>query len=186
MSSKKLRIAFTGASGTGKTTTALLLSSDIGLPINPVGSRSVAASMNLSSPYDADAFGLRAEFQKKLFLDKTNWEKENESFITDRTHLDNLVYSIMHDCVKTVGVEYIEQTVLLTKQYTHIVFFPLDVFIKTDSDTARLNNIEYQKTYEYLLKMFYHSQGKQEFNMLILKSLSAEDRLKEIRHFING
>lgn len=49
-----MRIAFAGSSGTGKTTLARFVSETYGLPINPVGSRSVAQAMGFSSPYDVD------------------------------------------------------------------------------------------------------------------------------------
>lgn len=48
------RIAFVGASGTGKSTIAVPLAERLGLPFNTVGSRSTAASMGFASPYDVD------------------------------------------------------------------------------------------------------------------------------------
>lgn len=95
---RPLRIAFAGASGTGKTTLATWLADKLDLPICPVGSRSVASAMGFASPYDVDAAGQRAAFQEKLFLDKRAWEREHREtgFVTDRTHFDNLVYTMMH------------------------------------------------------------------------------------------
>lgn len=49
-----MRVAFAGSSGTGKTTLARFVSETYGLPINPVGSRSVSQAMGFSSPYDVD------------------------------------------------------------------------------------------------------------------------------------
>lgn len=49
-----LRIAFAGASGTGKTTLAARLANALRLPLNSVGSRSTARSMGFASPYDVD------------------------------------------------------------------------------------------------------------------------------------
>lgn len=49
-----MRLAFCGASGTGKTTLARMWSRLTGDELNPVGSRSVAAEMGFRSPYDVD------------------------------------------------------------------------------------------------------------------------------------
>jgi hypothetical protein len=49
-----MRIAFVGASGTGKTTVAKVLAERLGLPFNPVGSRSTAKAMGFEGPYDVD------------------------------------------------------------------------------------------------------------------------------------
>ena len=59
-----MRIAFCGASGTGKSTLAKWIVENAaelkldGIELNPVGSRSVAKAMGFSSPYDVDkAYG---------------------------------------------------------------------------------------------------------------------------------
>ena len=92
-----MRLALCGSSGTGKTTLANFLAEHLSLPINPVGSRSVAAAMGFASPYDVDAAGKRAEFQKRLLTEKVAWEKGRESFVTDRTTMDNITYTVLHD-----------------------------------------------------------------------------------------
>lgn len=181
-SQNKIRLAFAGASGTGKTTTAQLISKKFNMPINPVGSRYITDEMQLRSPYDVDAFGLRQEFQTRLFNNKLEWERINNQFVTDRTHLDNLIYSIMHDCVKTVDKNFINATINATKKYTHIVFFPLELFINTDHDPARRSNIEYQKTYETLLKTFLDCYLPNRY--LTLTSVKAEARVEEISEYI--
>jgi hypothetical protein len=53
-------VSFAGASGTGKTTLATWLSERLGVPRNPVGSRSVALSMGFENPYDTDKADLTA------------------------------------------------------------------------------------------------------------------------------
>jgi dephospho-CoA kinase len=179
----KLKIAFAGASGTGKTTAATILSKKLGLEINPVGSRTVSAEMGFKSPYDVDAFGKRSEFQKKLLEDKMSWESSHDKFITDRTHLDNLVYSIMHNCVQTVNVDFINSAILYSQAYTHVVFFPLESFINVAEDNCRLNNIDYQKTYEFLLKMFINNNLPKD-RLLTINSSSLDSRVQEIMEFI--
>ncbi len=49
-----MRIAFAGASGTGKTTLAKWLAARQGLELCPVGSRSIAAEFGFATPYDVD------------------------------------------------------------------------------------------------------------------------------------
>ena len=49
-----MRIAFCGASGTGKTTLAKWLAEELKYEMNPVGSRSTARRMGFNNPYDVD------------------------------------------------------------------------------------------------------------------------------------
>lgn len=179
----KLKIAFAGASGTGKTTVTNILSKELNLEINPVGSRTVSAAMGFKSPYDVDAFGKRTEFQNRLMEDKASWEASRDKFITDRTHLDNLVYSIMHNCVQTVTLDFINKASNYTKNYTHVVFFPLDSFINVAEDKCRLNNIEYQKTYEYLLKLFIDNNVDKR-KLITINTSSVQGRVSQIMEFI--
>jgi len=55
-----MKIAFAGASGTGKTTLAKYLSEKLDLPFNPVGARSVAKKMGFDNPYDVDRASVEA------------------------------------------------------------------------------------------------------------------------------
>lgn len=54
-----MRIAFCGASGTGKTTLARVIGQELGLSMNPHGSRSTAKKMGFSNPYDVDRASLK-------------------------------------------------------------------------------------------------------------------------------
>src|SRR5271165_1540913 len=94
---EQIRIGLAGASGTGKSFLANWLSDTYNLPFNPVGSRSVALAMGFASPYDVDKAGKRAEFQLRLVTEKLAWEAAHDSFVSDRTTMDNLAYSMLHD-----------------------------------------------------------------------------------------
>jgi len=148
---RSLRIAFAGASGTGKTTLSKWISETYGLPINPVGSRSVAKSMGFDNPYDVDKAGKRAEFQRQLVTQKRQWEDAHESFVTDRTTLDNLTYTIFHD-VGAIDQELMNSVLAGLSRYTHILICPSNVFCDLDGDPNRVSSRVYHELYDTVLR----------------------------------
>lgn len=146
----KYRIGFSGASGTGKSTLMNFVADKLGLPTNPVGSRSVARDMGFDSPYDVDKAGKRGEFQSRLLLQKMLWEEEHDDFVTDRTPFDNLVYTMLHD-VRTVTDEYFKETVRGVYRYTHIIYCPVSAFCDPGDDAARVKDLTYHRVYDYAL-----------------------------------
>lgn len=151
MKGRPLRLAFSGASGTGKTTLTNILARALDLPVCPVGSRTVAAAMGFSSPYDVDKAGVRAEFQQRLLTEKAEWEAAHDSFITDRTHLDNLAYCTLHS-VYDVNEKYVDKVLARTCRYTDIVFTRMDDFQIVGDDPARVADKSYHRMYEHLLE----------------------------------
>lgn len=145
-----MRIAFAGASGTGKTTQLKLLADRYNLPINPVGSRSVALDMGFQSPYDVDAAGKRAEFQHRLIKAKIGWESGYDRFITDRTTADNLAYTILHGSPYS-WISYAEEAINHLSRYDLVFFFPLESFYCHGDDPARMADLEYHRVYERVL-----------------------------------
>jgi hypothetical protein len=148
-----MRIAFTGPSGTGKTTLARAVSERYGIPLCPVGSRSVAEAMGLSNPYDVDRLGLRSEFQRRLLGEKASWEARHERFVTDRTQLDNLAYAALH-CAKDVDASFYEACFMATTRYKAIVHCSLHGFQHLGGDPARVTNPIYHRLFESLLVTF--------------------------------
>lgn len=146
-----LRIAFAGSSGTGKTTLSNFLAEEYSLPFNPVGSRSVAKAMGFASPYDVDKAGKRAEFQRRLVLEKRAWEDEHESFVVDRTTMDNLAYTMLHD-VHAIDEEFLSACATGMHRYTHIIYCPVSVFCNPGDDTARMKSPAYHKVYDVALE----------------------------------
>lgn len=147
------RIAFAGASGTGKTTRATAVAKALGLPLCPVGSRSVAEAMGYDSPYDVDRAGQRAAFQARLLLEKRVWEKDHEGtgFVTDRTHYDNLAYTTMH-CPEALSSALIGDVVRFSEIYTTIVFCPMGTFWDVGKDSARVPQQGYHEMFEILVE----------------------------------
>lgn len=147
-----IRLAFCGASGTGKTTLAEHFARALDIPLNPVGSRSVAAEMGFASPYDVDKAGKRAEFQRRLLAAKLAWEAEHESFVTDRTTLDNLAYTLMHDA-RAIDADMLTSARAGFGRYTHVLFTPIASFCSPGNDPARVSDLIYAQLYEWTLEM---------------------------------
>ena len=142
-----MKIAFCGASGTGKTTLTDWVQEIYRLDFNPVGSRSVAKAMGFDSPYDVDKAGKRAEFQQRLLDDKVGWEAGRESFVTDRTPLDNLLYTSLHD-VYSITEAQIDKALEHTRSYDLVFYTPLSAFINTAGDKDRAADQSYHRVYD--------------------------------------
>jgi hypothetical protein len=148
-----MRIAFCGASGTGKTTLAEYVAKKYRLEMNPIGSRSVAKDMGFESPYDADKARRRAEFQRRLVDSKREWEAAHESFVTDRTTFDNLTYMALHD-VYSATMGYLQNAVFGVQRYTHIIYCPVKAFFAVNNDPMRIKEQDYHIIYDVLLHGF--------------------------------
>jgi ABC-type branched-subunit amino acid transport system ATPase component len=145
------RVAFCGASGTGKSTLAKIVSDVLKIPMCNVGSREVAKQMGFNSPYDVDQAGKRAEFQTRLVTAKIAWESEHRSFVTDRTHYDNMAYTLIHSHA-TVDQAYIDLIETGNSVYTHIFYCPMQSFQNTGDDAARLHDRSYHLLHELVLE----------------------------------
>lgn len=170
---RPLRVAFAGASGTGKSTLARFVAERYGLEMNPVGSRSVAAAMGFASPYDVDAAGQRGAFQRRLQLEKATWEDERASFVTDRTFLDEMAYTMMHD-VSAVTAAYYATAERGMARYTHVFVCPIDVFQKVGDDPHRKKDPTYHRLFECALDGLL--QKSQRSIMLTLWRLYKSDQ----------
>ena len=181
-----MRIAIAGCSGTGKTTLARAISEKYSLPINPVGARSVALEMGFDNPYDVDAAGKRVEFQKRLFESKRDWELAHDSFVTDRTYLDNLTYCALHmaEHLEEDAIETFTEAML---RYDLVLWLPRDVF-QDLNDGIRKTNVEYHRMYELLAWEFILRGSKsgavrmvrQPGRLLSTRQAAACDHIDEI------
>lgn len=178
------RIAFTGASGTGKTTMATWLSQLLGIPFNPVGSRSVSKAMGFDSPYDVDKAGRRAEFQRRLVSEKRAWEIQNNEFVTDRTTLDNLAYTVFHD-IGTIDAALYDQVIGGMERYTHVIYCPVHVFCNPAGDPSRVLDMTYHQLYDTMIEALvqrHQVRNGQRFARLV--EVGIEHRRDWLKRFL--
>ena len=182
---KPLRVAFSGSSGTGKTTLASAVTTAFHLELNPVGARSVAKEMGFDSPYDVDAAGRRAEFQRRLVSSKIAWEGERKKYVTDRTPFDHLVYTMMHD-VRAIDPCILEQAIAHSRQYTHVIFCPMGAHFQPGSDAARVtDNRTYHDLFETALRGFLY-RYLSPTNLKCLLLTGRDERLDYVTSYLKA
>lgn len=173
-----MRIAFCGASGTGKTTLAKYLADRVELPFNPVGSRSTAAELGFSSPYDVDKACSKA-YHRALAGGGTAAEAAERSLevgCTDhptmrgefqrKLQLAKIEWetanpdfvtdrSTVDDFVycalhnyKAMDEGYLKRAQEHLKTYDIIFFTPMNAFHNVSDDPARLGEKTYHKVFE--------------------------------------
>lgn len=170
------RIAFCGASGTGKTVLASWIEKTYGLPTNPVGCRSVIKEMGFSTAYESDAAGKRAEFQMRLVQQKTEWEAAHDTFVTDRTTFDNLAYSMLHDAMQ-VSTEMFDLSCQGMSRYQYVVYCPVSVYINTDDDDpTRLRDMTYHRLFDATLWGLLQKFRPPEVRLITLPFPALHDR----------
>ncbi len=177
-----MRLAFCGASGTGKTTLARWFEKAGGIPFNPVGSRTTAKEMGFDSPYDVDKAGKRAEFQLRLQSGKMKWENEHDSFVTDRTSFDELVYTVLHD-VKAVDERFLDRVLSHMQRYTHIVYCPVSVFCNVSDDLIRVQDATYQRVFDLTLVGALATWSPK--SLLVLDEKGVEERIARVVSYLN-
>lgn len=180
---KRPAIAFCGASGTGKSTLANALAHHWGVEICPVGSRQVAADLGFPNPYDVDAAGKRAEFQQLLLKTKREWELErlredDGGLVTDRTHIDNLVYTCMHDALGA-DPDFRHEIANAMQIYSDVLFCPMASFFDIASDPMRVPERAYHEKYERLLLSFLPEFIATHTKVHIITARNREDRISQ-------
>ena len=163
-----MKIAFSGASGTGKTTLARAVAKKLGLPMEEMPtidgsfvSTSRAVAFMLTGeyvPYKVDDKpGMRPIFQRTVLDFKQEWEQNHfGGFVTDRAHFDNLAYTCMHDANNTGSDrDFLRRIVSAQFQYDIVFFCPYDMFCKVGADPARKDSDAYQENFDAVLWGLY-------------------------------
>jgi len=153
-----MKIAFTGASGTGKTSVAHHLLSPqfqtlMEVPLAGVDSRNLLDMLGLrrSESIEDDQYKV---FQTMYFAQKVLIESEHEAFLTERSFVDGLVYWKMH-CENNASPS--ENAIMhslcyeQTMKYDYHFLFPTG-FIPVEDDGYRHRDPEYHKKFELLLQ----------------------------------
>ena len=176
-----MKVAFCGASGTGKTTLMRLVCKYMDIPTNPVGSRSVSKAMGFKSPYDVDTASLKV-YQETL--DQYGPEEAARFAMSDWDgRLDDTVRALFqrnlqsakiewetaHDrfvtdrttaddlCYTTLhahhtlDVQFIDRAINHLNTYDVVFLCPVSAFIDTGNDPSRLHDLAYHIMFEKMI-----------------------------------
>ena len=149
-----LRVAFCGAGGTGKTTTAKFIAEQLGLPTFKSASRAVYEARDLT-----EDLVLKMTDQEKMLLQfdifaaKESIDK-NPSYVTDRTILDHYAYCLAYcgafmDDNRFAEFEDLTRT-LMRGTYTHIFYFPWGYWT-ANSDGVRQDRHSWQSMIDAII-----------------------------------
>lgn len=151
-----MKIGFTGAGGTGKTTALALITPTLGLPILPSPARAVFARWGITEA-DQEAMTVedKIKLQTEIYEARLQQEETIPHFISDRTLLDNYSYHLFR-CYQGISDEdlatYRDRTVANMKTYDLVFYFPL--LSNVEADGFRYSNISYQTMIDSMVFSF--------------------------------
>ena len=149
---RNLKIAMAGPSGTGKTTLAEWIANEFKLPFITSSTKPLWEKHNIQSHKELitrtmlnPQWGL--DFQYEVLEFRQNIINNYESFVTDRSPIDNLVYFLMQN-TPYLGEEATEAYISLCAEALSkmdgLIQIPFGDHIPLENDGKRINNRFYQ------------------------------------------
>ena len=148
------RIFICGPSGVGKTTLANRISKVLDIPFISTSGKALWKTYNILSHKHLiektldDPLGFGFDYQMELLLLRKERLKNLESFVTDRSPIDNLVYFISQ-LGSFVNEDDMKKYMSLCEEaltiYNKGIFIPFDKSIILEDDGARITNRYYQQ-----------------------------------------
>lgn len=155
-------IGFSGAGGTGKTTTAKALAEAMGLPFVASSSRAVFEKHGI---VEADQHKMtpdqQFELQMEIFTARQELEVRTFRGVSDRTLMDQVTYTMLR--APTVVTEDILNRLLDTtrntmRKYTTVLYFPLITF-PTNEDGMRETTYGLRVNFDGILQWVMREVG---------------------------
>lgn len=149
------KIAFMGAGGTGKTTTATTIALQLEVPLMKSASRIVYEDQQLTETLvnemdSGDKWALQAD----IFDEKTRQDDGEFSFVADRSLLDHWAYCLMYCAPFMSNEEFFEFELKVRKHmkatYTHLFYFPWGYF-EPETDGVRSEIAAWQSSIDALI-----------------------------------
>jgi predicted ATPase len=153
-------IGFTGAGGTGKTTTAVAVADQLGVVRMGSAARAIYEKRSLT---EATVLEMRPveqwQLQKDIFYKKVEQDDLAENYVADRTILDHWAYCLLYCASHVEARDFRLMEKLVQKHmrftYSHIFYFPTGYF-EPESDGVRNDSKAWQGAIDGLIIGYLH------------------------------
>lgn len=151
-----MKIAFTGASSTGKTTLAKALEEKLLLTYINVDSRKIIDNLNHSNIDNLNEQEF-IEFQKIWLDEKLKNENSLEQFITDRTYIDAIAYMLNRNINDN---EIFNRYIKNMKVYDFIFYLPVGRIPFSDDGYRSKDEASNKNVDSYILELLQKNEIK--------------------------
>ena len=174
------KIGLCGAHGSGKTTLLNILTQKHSL--NPIARtmRDMLENFGVSD-FEKLPTDVRNIFQKYALINQINRESTEggENFITDRTVIDNLGYTLLSSDMSGIDLKMYQTLVLSHFQsYTHFIYVPVEFEAPQETLRADVNT---SKTWDEIVQTWLKENVKSDKYLII--SGSPESRISQIEAY---
>jgi len=151
-------IALSGPSGVAKTTVAIRSSIELGITFCPSIVRTVLVETGVKNVIDSDDVEkMQMILHHTKHLIEQNYRKIGCDYITDRSHLDVLAYTLIFCSQNPTSSWWIEDCTDLALKYAHSYDFTFlfEPNPNMDKDDARIHNYSHQLAVYAILRGLY-------------------------------
>lgn len=198
---KKLRIALCGPSGSGKTTLARKISeltglhyreNSAGLLLSPEDKEFLVNQFGWTQSGHKDVIrlsmknsGFAWEFQHRLLMTRKRFIEENESFIIDRSPVDNLTYFLSQSAIMVSQekvVQFIKEAREAMKHLDALIFIPTMLTGEIEDNGSRIPMYEYQRlmtsNFKHVIETYFSDI---DLKQITLNTSDFEERVKLVK-----
>ena len=192
MKNKYKRIFITGASGTGKTTLARMVSEITGFPFLPTSAKEIWPEFNFKNHSDA----LRAScldpevgynYQHEILKRRVKALHNQKHFVSDRSPFDNYAYFLIQNSFMNGELQ---NEMFRTRCEDNLYLADALIFLRLpdnstiEDDGFRIANADYQRMVDATIELSIRKCLKHTMPVLEISSWDLEEKIKLVTEFL--
>jgi len=206
MTTTGIRIAFCGTSGSGKSTMARVVANALGLDytensagllLNQDQQDMLVKKYGWTKSGHQDVIrlsninpGFAWDFQWELLKTRARFIRETQSFVIDRSPVDNLTYFLLQTAHLVPEIDcdrFVTAAQEALQPITHLIFFPA-VFDQIEINGSRISNWHYQSmvsgVFSNTIDSYFRNGFGLDFKFLVYGKRDFEARKKDVLEWI--